>query len=306
MAALSSSVLQAAQAFVLGQHLPGGCLYVIATPIGNLADITLRALAVLSQCDLIIAEDTRQTHKLLQGYGISPTKIIRGDTYTEHSISSEALNYMRDGKRVALVSDAGTPAISDPGAALVKLVREAGHAVIPIPGVSSVITLLSAAGLEDTPFSFLGFAPTAAKARDMFCEQLAHATCTQVFFEAPHRAMATLQQLAACLSPEQRLVVGRELTKRYETIAVVAASELGLWLTTQDKLAQGELVIAVSAHKAAGKPSTQTQVSLEPERLLRLLLPHLPLKTAVALTSEATGLAKNALYDQALSLKNAL
>jgi 16S rRNA (cytidine1402-2'-O)-methyltransferase len=294
------SVLQAAQQFVRGQHLPDSTLYVVATPIGNLADISLRALAVLSVCDVVAAEDTRVTRNLLQVYGISPLYIMRSDAYTEHSICEEMLKHLAAKKRVALLSDAGTPGVSDPGAAVVAAVRAAGFAVVPLPGASSVVSLLSAAGIEDTAFSFVGFAPTQAKAREAFCQQLAQCGHTQIFFEAPHRAMALLQALAAALAPMQRVVIGRELTKRYEAIHSLTAGELPAWLKADHKLDVGELVIAIGKAPAAAPQDGSNTQQL---KLLATLMKHLPLKTAVNVASEITGTAKNALYEQALKLK---
>jgi 16S rRNA (cytidine1402-2'-O)-methyltransferase len=298
------NVLQAAKLFVQGQRFPESTLYVVATPIGNLADISLRALAVLDLCDIIAAEDTRVSHKLLQVYGISPNKIIRSDAYTESSISTHILSALAAGKRVALVSDAGTPAVSDPGAALVSAVREAGFTVVPLPGASSVVTLLSAAGLQDRLFSFLGFAPSQAKAREQFCRTLSQAAHTQVFFEAPHRAHALLAALGEQLAPEQRVIVGRELTKRFETIHSLKAGEIAAWLPTATHMDQGEFVIAVSGF-VRDEQSTHSS-SIASDTLLKKLLMHLPLKTAVALTSELTGGAKNEIYEKALVFKNDL
>ncbi len=300
----SHSALQAAKLFVQGQRFPEATLYVVATPIGNLADISLRALAVLDLCDIIAAEDTRVTHKLLQVYGILPNKIMRSDAYTESSISTDIIVALTAGKRVALVSDAGTPAVSDPGAALVSAVREAGFAVVPLPGASSVVALLSAAGLQDTPFSFLGFAPSQAKAREQFCRTLSQAVHTQVFFEAPHRARALLAVLAEQLAPEQRVIVGRELTKRFETIHSLKAGDIAAWLPAATHLDQGEFVIAVSG--CARDEAADTLTSIASDTLLKKLLAHLPLKTAVAITSELSGGAKNELYEKALGFKNAL
>jgi 16S rRNA (cytidine1402-2'-O)-methyltransferase len=295
------SVLQAAQQFVQGQHMPDSCLYVVATPIGNLADISLRALAVLSMCDVVAAEDTRVTRNLLQVYGVLPAYIMRSDAYTEHSICEEVLKHLAAKKRVALLSDAGTPGVSDPGAAVVAAVRAAGFAVVPIPGASSVVSLLCAAGIEDTAFSFIGFAPTQAKAREVFCQQLAQCAHTQIFFEAPHRIKALLHAMAAALAPTQRVVIGRELTKRYEAIHSMTAAELSLWLEADHKLDVGELVIAVGNAPSPSQAIIAT--AIDTTTLLKTLLQHLPLKTAVNVTSELTGGAKNALYEQALQLK---
>jgi 16S rRNA (cytidine1402-2'-O)-methyltransferase len=302
----SASVLHIAQQFVQGQHLPASSLYVIATPIGNLADISLRALAVLSMCDTVCAEDTRVTRNLLQVYGVSRTNIVRNDAHTEASIVNDVLARLGAGERIALVSDAGTPAISDPGALLVAAVRQAGFNVVAIPGASSVVALLSVAGLRDTAFTFLGFAPTHARERDAFCERLSKASRTQIFFESPHRALALLNSLAPVLNPTQHIVIGRELSKRFESIHSMAASELKAWLATSPKLDQGEFVIAVgkAVEVSGGLHGAATQLTTE--QLLKALLPHIPLKTAVNITSELTSSAKNAVYEQALVLKSGI
>lgn len=299
-----TSALQAAQEFVQSQHLPTACLYVVATPIGNLADISLRALAVLSLCDTVYAEDTRVTRNLLQVYGIERAYIARNDAHTEMSMIDDALRRLSAGERIALVSDAGTPAISDPGAAVVEAARKAGFAVHAIPGASSVMALLSVAGIKDTPFCFLGFAPTAAKERKAFCEKLSTAHCTQVFFEGPHRAANLLTLLSQTLNASQPIVIGRELTKRFETVYCLLASDLHEWLQTKPKLDQGEFVIAVGkAANADSHHDLQAGTRLTSEQLLKALLPHLPLKTAVSITHELTAISKNAVYEQALALK---
>ncbi len=284
--------------------MPASSLYVVATPIGNLADISLRALAVLSLCDTVYAEDTRVTRNLLQVYSVSRANIVRNDAHTEASIVNDVLTRLGAGERVAMVSDAGTPAISDPGAVLVAAARQAGFNIVAIPGASSVVSLLSVAGLRDTAFTFLGFSPTHAREREAFCERLASASRTQVFFESPHRALALLNQLSTVLKPTQQVVIGRELTKRFESVHSMAASELKSWLATSPKLDQGEFVIAVS--KAMEEDSEQPDAStpLTTDQLLKALLPHVPLKTAVSITSELTNAAKNAVYEQALALKS--
>ncbi|MBU6438128.1 MAG: 16S rRNA (cytidine(1402)-2'-O)-methyltransferase, partial [Betaproteobacteria bacterium] len=183
--------------------MPAGTLYVVATPIGNLADITARALATLARCDALAAEDTRVAAHLLQAYGIERKPLVRCDAHREHEAAADIVSRLARGERVALVSDAGTPAVSDPGARVVQAVRAAGYGVVPLPGPSSVVTLLSAAGIDGTAFCFEGFVPGKASEVQQWLARLATATHTTVVFEAPHRAHATLTLLASALAPER-------------------------------------------------------------------------------------------------------
>ncbi len=272
----------------------------VATPIGNLADVTLRALAVLAMADLIAAEDTRVASRLLQAYGIDGKRLVRCDAHTERDCERVVLGELAQGARVALVSDAGTPAVSDPGAALVQAVRDAGHAVVPVPGASSVLTLLSAAGFTATAFRFDGFAPAKHSERDAWLRRLKAAHETVVFFEAPHRIAVTLHELATNLGHAgRRIALGRELTKRFETIAVLPLAELPAWLAQHAQRVQGEWVVALEA--AAPEPATAH--ASEHDAMLRALLAHVPLKTAVSVAEQISGAPKNLLYQRALDLK---
>ena len=299
-------LLPAALKATSGQHWAVPALYIVATPIGNLADITARALACLAMADVLAAEDTRVAQKLFAAYGITPKQLVRCDAHREEEACAQLIAALASGKRVALVSDAGTPAVSDPGARVVAAVRAAGYAVVPLPGASAVLTLLSAAGIADTPFSFVGFAPTKASEMDAWLEQLQTARTTTVFFEAPQRAAATLAKLAQALSPlptsTRRVVIGRELTKRFETIKSLLLIDAAQFIATENKAMQGEWVIAV----APAEPMLDTTGDeAAHDGLLQKLLAHLPLKTAVQLAAELSGAHKNALYERALLLKNA-
>jgi 16S rRNA (cytidine1402-2'-O)-methyltransferase len=287
---------EAAAQAVGPQHHRAGALYVVATPIGNLADISLRALHVLSLVDLIACEDTRHTGSLLRQYGLDkPLMAVH-----EHNESQSAvpiIEQLQSGKRVAYVSDAGTPGISDPGARLVAAARAAGAAVIPIPGASSVTTLLSVSGLSgQTPVVFAGFMPTRAAERENACQALAQQKAAVVLMEAPHRIEALARALSGLV--DRRVTVGRELTKQFEEISTLPAADLPAWLLEDANRQRGEFVLVVH-------PATEASESgqADAQRVLTLLLAELPLKTAVRLAAEITGAPRNALYEQALALQ---
>ena len=281
------------------QNHPTHTLYVVATPIGNLADITLRALHLLQLCEVIACEDTRHTQQLLRAYGIdkSGAQLIALHQHNEHEAAQTVISRLAQGQRVAYVSDAGTPAISDPGARLVDVTRNAGFRVLPLPGASSVTTVLSAAGMTGQDgFVFAGFLPSKATERQHAVQKLASETRALVLLEAPHRIEALSQALSVLGT--RRVTVGRELTKQFENIDTLAASELPAWLAAKPERQRGEFVLVIHDAPAA-------HVQGDGLRVLQLLLPELPLKTAVKLAAEISGESKNALYDQALVLKNA-
>ncbi len=291
--------MQAARDAAASQHYPQGALYVVATPIGNLADIGLRALHVLALVDAIACEDTRHTQSLLRAYGLDRpgAQLLAVHQHNEAQAAEALLVRLREGQRVAYVSDAGTPAISDPGARLVAAAREAGCAVVPLPGPSSVTTALSAAGLvEDTGFVFAGFLPAKAAERAAAVQALAAEPRAVVLLEAPHRIEALAQALAAL--GERRVTVGRELTKQFEEIAQTPAAGLADWLAARPQRTRGEFVLVL--HAAPPVPTDAPD-----QRVLRLLLAELPLKTAVRLAADITGQPRNALYAQALALRQA-
>lgn len=281
------------------QNHPTHTLYVVATPIGNLADITLRALHVLSLCDVIACEDTRHTQQLLRAYGIdrSSAQLLALHQHNEHEAAQNVVARLAQGQRVAYVSDAGTPAISDPGARLVDATRRAGFRVLPLPGASSVTTALSASGMTGGHgFIFVGFMPSKTAERQHAVNVLASEARAMVLLEAPHRIEALA--LALSVLGARRVTVGRELTKQFESIDTLAASELPAWFAAKPERQRGEFVLVI--HDVPAVAATGDGL-----RVLQLLLPELPLKTAVKLAAEISGESKNTLYDQALQLKNA-
>lgn len=299
MSAHFSAALAASTEAAAGQHYPQGTLYVVATPIGNLADISLRALHLLGLVDAIACEDTRHTQSMLRAYGIDTTagQLIAVHQHNEAQASHAVIEQLRQGKRLAFVSDAGTPGISDPGARLVAAVRAAGLRSVPLPGPSSVTTLLSVAGIADDAtggFVFVGFLPSKSHEREVGVQALANEPRALVVLEAPHRIEALAQALA--ILGDRQVTVGRELTKQFEEIATVRAAQLPLWLTQDSNRLRGEFVLAIhpAIVAASGGPDT---------RILTLLLEHLPLKTAVKLAADITGEPRNALYQAALDLR---
>jgi len=277
---------------------PVGILYVVATPIGNLQDITLRALDILKTVDAIAAEDTRHTSGLLNHFGISK-KLIAVHEHNEHQSAEKLLAQLNAGDNIALVTDAGTPGISDPGAVVVDLVRKAGVKVVPIPGVSAVITALSASGITQNGFLFHGFLPASGAARRKALEVLKAQTVTLVFYEAPHRILECIADLSSVLGADRRITFARELTKTFETIYSCNLGEAEAWLKADANQQRGEFVLLVEA--AAIRDAEE--IPEETVRVLKLLLAELPLKQAVKLATEITREKKNVLYDFALQLK---
>ena len=296
----SSLLTQAAVAAAGGQQYPAAALYVVATPIGNLADLSLRAIHVLNLVDAVACEDTRVSAGLLRHLGLHKP-LIALHQHNEHEASGALIERLRAGERIAYVSDAGTPAVSDPGAVLVAAVVQAGLRVLPIPGASSAVTALSVAGdALSRGFAFAGFLPTKAAERRAALQVLAGQAASQVIFEAPHR-IRELFTLLAELCPTQRVTVCRELTKQFETVHTAPAAELPAWLVADAQRERGEFVLVLHAAPAA----EDTGLPAETLRVLGLLLEALPLKQAVALTAEISGVGKNALYDTALQMKKA-
>ncbi len=275
-------------------------LYVVATPIGNLGDITLRALEILKGVDAIAAEDTRHTSGLLSHFGISK-KLIAVHEHNEHQSAEKLLAQLNAGENIALVTDAGTPGISDPGAVVVDFVRKAGIKVVPIPGVSALIAALSASGIAQNGFLFHGFLPASGAARRKTLEALNPQTVTLVFYEAPHRIVESVNDMANILGAERRVTFARELTKTFETIYSCQLADAKAWLEADTNQQRGEFVLLIEA--AAVKETEE--FSEETVRVLKLLLADLPLKQAVKITAEITQEKKNDLYEFALTLKNA-
>jgi 16S rRNA (cytidine1402-2'-O)-methyltransferase len=286
-------------AMTKGEPLPalGRTLYVVATPIGNLRDITLRALDILGQIDVIAAEDTRVTGVLIAHHGIR-AQLLSLNEHNERRRATEIIKLLDAGKRVALVTDAGTPAISDPGAALVRAVSDAGFVVVPIPGPSAVIAALSASGLEAPMWLFVGFLPATATARRAALEPLATLPFALVFYEAPHRIRATLAALAATLGAARELVIARELTKRFETLHRCLLGDASAWIDADADHQRGEFVLLVGAPAAAVAEPEDAH-----DATLALLLAELPLARAVKLAVALTHAPKNRLYERALALK---
>jgi len=276
-----------------------GALYVVATPIGNLRDVTLRALDILRTADVIAAEDTRVTATLLRRYDIAtaPTPLHQ---HNEARRSAELVAALAQGRSVALVSDAGMPGVSDPGARLVRAVRDAGHRVVPIPGASALVTAVAAAGLRAERFAFLGFLPQQAKARSALLASVAPLPVALVCYEAPHRVRRTAADLAHALGARD-LVVARELTKAFETIATLPLADADAWFAADANRERGEFVLIVDA------PALVEAVALSPEAetWLRALAAELPPARAARVVAEVTGAPRDACYARALALKAA-
>jgi 16S rRNA (cytidine1402-2'-O)-methyltransferase len=277
-----------------------GVLYVVATPIGNLQDVTVRALDTLKRVARIAAEDTRHSRKLLAHYGID-TPMTALHEHNEREVTGTLLEVLRSGADLALISDAGTPLISDPGFYLVRAVRQAGMNVVPVPGPSACIAALSASGLPTDRFVFEGFLPSREHARRQRLEMLRDEPRTLVFYESSHRIADCLADMAEVLGAERAAVVARELTKTFETIRAGALSELLDWLLGDARQQRGEFVIMV--HGVA--PAAELAMDPQAQQVLELLMQELPLKQAAALASKITGLAKNLCYQRALELKKA-
>ena len=292
-----AAAVQAAEVAAGSQQYPTHTLYVVATPIGNLADIGLRALHVLGRVDAIACEDTRHTQQLLRAYGLErpAAQLLALHQHNEAEAAQAVLQRLASGERVAYVSDAGTPAISDPGARLVQAVRAAGHRVLPLPGASSVTTLLSASGMTGEGFVFVGFLPSKPGERQQAVQALAQEARALVLLEAPHRILALAQALQALGT--RRVTLGRELTKQFEQIETLLAQDLSAWLAERPERQKGEFVLVVHDAPVASTGG-------EGERVLRCLLAELPLKTAVKLAAEISGEPRNALYALALKLKS--
>jgi len=268
---------------------------VVATPIGNLGDVTQRALDVLGRVDVVAAEDTRHTKSLLAHFGIT-SKLVAVHEHNERRAAEDVVRRIAEGEAVALVTDAGTPGVSDPGAAIVAAVRAAGHRVIPVPGASALTAALSASGLEFDGVVFAGFLPVKGAERRAKLEALAAGPWAIVVFEAPHRISKTLADLHAALG-DRDVVVAREITKKFETITRLALAEAGAWVDAHEDRRRGEFVLVIE-----GRPPASGE-GFDPRAVLEALLSELPVKQAVALAVKITGGKRNELYDMALRLK---
>ncbi|WP_454765300.1 16S rRNA (cytidine(1402)-2'-O)-methyltransferase [Cupriavidus campinensis] len=288
-----------------GQTYPPGTLYVVATPIGNVADLSLRALHVLGLADAIACEDTRNTGQLLSRVGLQ-RPLVAVHEHNEREAAVRIVERLAAGERIAYVSDAGTPGISDPGARLVEAVRAAGQRVVPLPGPSAAVAALSVAGdmLEagagDGRFTFVGFLPGKAKARADAIAQLAGLDHAWVLYEAPHRIADTLAALAAALPGTRRLLVGRELTKLFEETPVMTVAEAPAWLAAEASRGKGEFVLVVEG-AARAEGAGDDAPDAEAQRVLKLLVAELPAKRAAKLAAAITGAKTDALYQLALA-----
>lgn len=278
-----------------------GTLYVVATPIGNLDDMSARALTVLADVALIAAEDTRHSVRLLQHFGID-TPLAACHEHNERDEGGRFITKLLAGEDVALVSDAGTPLISDPGYHLVRQARAAGVSVVPVPGACALIAALSAAGLPSDRFIFEGFLPAKAAGRRARLEQVKEEPRTLIFYEAPHRILECLEDMEQVFGGERPALLARELTKTFETLKGLPLAELRAFVASDSNQQRGECVVLVGGWSA---PEGEEAISAEAQRVLDLLLAELPLKRAAALAAEITGVRKNLLYQVALEKQKA-
>jgi 16S rRNA (cytidine1402-2'-O)-methyltransferase len=276
-----------------------GKLYVVATPIGNLQDMSPRAVEVLSSVSVIAAEDTRHSKRLLTHFGVG-TRLMALHEHNERSLAGSLVQRLGQGEDVALISDAGTPLISDPGYVLVRKARAAGFDVLSVPGPSALIAALSIAGLPTDRFRFEGFLPAKQAARRQRLEELAGETVTLVFYESSHRIVASLGDMAECLGASREAVVARELTKVFETVRAGALDGLSREIGRDAQLQKGEFVVMVQ-----GATTDASALDEQVRRTLTVLLEELPLKQAAALAAKITGVAKNRLYEYGLKIKGA-
>ncbi len=277
--------------------MQNGILYVVSTPIGHLADITYRAVETLQKVDLIAAEDTRHSRPLLQHYGIT-TPVIAYHDHNEEGAGYQLLRRLEEGQQIAMISDAGTPLIRDPGFQLVRECHRRNLRVVPIPGPSALLCALAAAGVAPDRFSFEGFPPRTRNARQEFFRELRHASQTVILYEASHRIMATLADAITILGPEREAAIGRELTKRHETLLHGPLEQLQESLRQSPNQRKGEFVLLIAA--APAPPADA--IPPDTEQMLTLLLAELPLKRACALAAQISGMSKNVLYRRALEL----
>ncbi len=279
------------------QIIQPSTLYIVATPIGNLADISQRALNILENVDVIACEDTRHTQRLLSAYSIKNRTMSMHD-HNERQRQEQIATLLQEGKSVALVSDAGTPLISDPGFHLVRHCRQLGLAVSPIPGACAAISALSVAGLPTDRFTFEGFLPSKSGARQATLNDLASETRTMVFYDAPRRAIDTVEDIVKVLGGERYVVMARELTKTFETVHSDTAENLLAWLQEDPNQLKGEMVLIIEGHKV-----DPNEIPAHVIATLKLLLAEMKPKKACAIAAEIYGVKKNALYEYALAMK---
>ncbi|MDL2354958.1 MAG: 16S rRNA (cytidine(1402)-2'-O)-methyltransferase [Pseudomonadota bacterium] len=292
---------QIAQLPVIGeaahQSYPTATLYIVATPIGNVTDISLRALQALALVDAVACEDTRNTGHLLTRFGLSKP-LIAAHQHNEREVADKLITRLLAGERIALVSDAGTPGVSDPGARIVDAVRAAGLRVLPLPGASAAITALSASGLVNDRFYFVGFLPAKAKQRESALQELLAVPATLVFYEAPHRILDCVVALGGVFEPTRQVVFARELTKLFEEIHRCPLGEALAWIQADAHREKGEYVVLLEGAVGGGDAE-----EAEAERILNILLAECSVKQAASLAAQITGRKKNALYERALAIK---
>ncbi|ENO85747.1 16S rRNA (cytidine(1402)-2'-O)-methyltransferase [Thauera linaloolentis] len=273
-------------------------MYVVATPLGNIGDMGVRAVAVLGAVDVIAAEDTRHSQRLLDAFGVT-TRMLAVHQHNEQEAAGRLIALLESGQQVALITDAGTPAVSDPGARLVARVREAGHAVVPVPGACAAVAALSVSGFAEGGFRFVGFLPPKAAARVAALQPLRDEADAMVFYEAPHRIAECVADLAKVFGAERELLIAREMTKLHEQIVRMPLGETAAWFAADPNRSRGEFVLVL-----AGKPRSEG-LDAEAERVLALLLGELPVKSAARLAADITGASRNTLYARALALRKA-
>lgn len=273
-------------------------LYIVPTPIGNLEDITFRAIAVLSSVDIIAAEDTRHSQKLLQHYSIQ-TRLISLHDHNEGKRTKQIIEHLQSGKSIALISDAGTPLISDPGYTLVNECRKASLNVVALPGACAAITALSAAGLATDRFRFEGFLPVKMMAKQQALQKLLRDTCTCIFYESPRRISTTVSSVVEVLGKDRKVVVAKEITKTFETYFSGTAEQALEWLNADSNHQRGEFVLLISGYEEVIEELPQEAISL-----LQILMQEMPLKKAAAITAKHYELKKNALYQLGLSFND--
>lgn len=282
------------------QRFPDGALYVVGTPIGNLGDISIRALTVLEMVDAVACEDTRNTGQLMKRYGLSKP-MIATHQHNEAEAAQKIIERLQRGERVALVSDAGTPAISDPGTRVVDAVLSEGLSVVPIAGPSAVAAAISGSGLSGEGFQFFGFLPSKDAQRDSALQSLSNSPAVLVFYEAPHRVLDTVSAMRIVFGEQRRIVIARELSKLFEQIHRCQLSEASAWLAADNNRQRGEFVLLIEGAK---RSDSESDSLLEARRLLTILLEDCPVSQAAALAAKITGVKKNTLYTMALEISN--
>lgn len=282
------------------QQIPESTLYVIGTPIGNMCDISLRALAILDAVDVVACEDTRNTRALLTAYGLNKP-LVAAHQHNEREAAQQLITRLQQGERIAFVSDAGTPAVSDPGAKIVDSIREAGCHVVPVPGPSAAVTALSASGFPDNRFMFIGFLPTKSSQRLEALQPLKTEAATLVFYEAPHRIKDMLKALGQVFEPTRRIMIARELTKLFEETWRGTLAEAEDRMAADSNRMKGEFAILVEG----AQPAANGVDDEETKRILSILIDAMPVSSAAATAAKILGKKKNQLYSLALELKDA-